>query len=151
MADEERVKASLTDTASIANTLTKQISVEENPFREGGPISKDADEIIDYYKQGKLSVLSNPPPMSELCPPSPQPTTISNTPTTPTHMSPCNTSNTDITDSVVRDRKNGTYLKEKPGLVQVEHAVVDNGAQCRVEKVVLIPDKEKKCACCVIV
>jgi len=170
MGDEERVKASLTDTASLVNTLTKQISVEENPFREGGQISKDADEIIDYYRQGKLSVLSQPPPASELGlspstpspqPPSPLPVGANNNTTTIGPPSSATTpdvprqdgglTSTDISDSVARDRKNGTHLKEKPGLVQVEHGVVDNGAkQGHIEKV-LIPKEEKKCACCVIV
>ena len=31
----------------------------ENPFRAGGQLSKDADDIIDAIKTGKLSVISN--------------------------------------------------------------------------------------------
>ena len=31
----------------------------ENPFRAGGEISKDADHIVDAFKNGKLSVISN--------------------------------------------------------------------------------------------
>ena len=31
----------------------------ENPFREGGKLSRDAEVIIDALKTGKLSVISN--------------------------------------------------------------------------------------------
>ena len=31
----------------------------ENPFRAGGEISKDADDIVDAFKNGKLSLISN--------------------------------------------------------------------------------------------
>ena len=31
----------------------------ENPFRAGGEISKNADYIVDAFKNGKLSVISN--------------------------------------------------------------------------------------------
>ena len=31
----------------------------ENPFRAGGEISKDADDIVDAFKSGKLSLISN--------------------------------------------------------------------------------------------
>ena len=31
----------------------------ENPFREGGKLSRDAEVIIDALKTGKLSIISN--------------------------------------------------------------------------------------------
>ena len=61
--------------------------------------------------QGKLSVLSNPPPTSELEHALSSPGTNSPGSDMPTYP--------DLPDSVARDRKNGTFGKEKPGLVQV--------------------------------
>jgi len=39
--------------------MTKEQNVFENPFREGGEISRDADDIVDAFKRGKLSEISN--------------------------------------------------------------------------------------------
>ena len=39
--------------------MTKEQNMFENPFREGGEISKDADDIVDAFKKGKLSEISN--------------------------------------------------------------------------------------------
>eukprot|EP00088_Acartia_fossae_P006359 TRINITY_DN12934_c0_g1_i1.p1 TRINITY_DN12934_c0_g1~~TRINITY_DN12934_c0_g1_i1.p1 ORF type:complete len:218 (+),score=26.94 TRINITY_DN12934_c0_g1_i1:57-710(+) len=67
---EDLLRANIIDTVTYTQSIPidiSQVSIEENPFRDGGEISKDADEIITYYKQGKLSVLSNPP-LDELTP-----------------------------------------------------------------------------------
>ncbi|XP_023343278.1 uncharacterized protein LOC111712786 [Eurytemora carolleeae] len=142
MIDEDRVKTSLSVTPSIV--LTRQLTLdgtEENPFRDGGEISRDADVIIDAYRQGKLSVLSNPPPTSELEHALSSPGTNSPGSDMPTYP--------DLPDSVARDRKNGTFSKEKPGLVQLEHSTIQTGKPCDIEKIT-IPGKQKKCSCCLI-
>ena len=39
--------------------MSSNSTLFENPFRAGGQLSKDADDIIDAIKTGKLSVISN--------------------------------------------------------------------------------------------
>ena len=49
-------------TRDFINNLTFQFSSEstsENPFRDGGKLSRDAQDIVDAVKTGKLSVISH--------------------------------------------------------------------------------------------
>ena len=39
--------------------MSSESTMFDNPFRAGGELSKDADDIVDAIKTGKLSVLSN--------------------------------------------------------------------------------------------
>merc|ERR1712179_191342 len=47
------------DSVLGTSQMTKEQNVFENPFREGGEISRDADDIVDAFKKGKLSEISN--------------------------------------------------------------------------------------------
>ena len=38
--------------------MSVNFTMHDNPFRAGGELSKDADDIIDAFKCGKLSVIS---------------------------------------------------------------------------------------------
>eukprot|EP00092_Neocalanus_flemingeri_P007769 GFUD01008389.1.p1 GENE.GFUD01008389.1~~GFUD01008389.1.p1 ORF type:complete len:126 (+),score=39.58 GFUD01008389.1:1-378(+) len=46
-------------TGLSSRKMSTNSTMFENPFRAGGELSKDADEIINAIKTGKLSVISN--------------------------------------------------------------------------------------------
>lgn len=107
----------------------------ENPFREGGELSKDAENIVSALKQGKLSVVSMSPSSS------PQP---------PTDAEDGGGGGGGGGDSVNGDSKEKNGLKAKEKVVEVQHGVVVNAKQTEAEHIVIPEEKKKKCSCCVI-
>lgn len=150
--------------------LDRQMSTDsgmfDNPFRDGGEVSKDAENILEAYRQGKLSVISvdgyrlsqteddlDGRPLSSS---SPNNTATSlhnkssNSNTTTGHHNGTELNSSDLNDSVLRDRKNGISKKDKPGIVEVQHSHLPNAKKEEAEKI-NIPEKEKKGkACCLL-
>lgn len=115
--------------------MTNDPGMFENPFRDGGDLSKDADVIIDALKTGKLSVISN----------------VSNG--TPDLV----LEERDVMDNSDHVEKNGGGMLVEPrerkngqnGEVDVQRGLVVNTKQAAVERVV-IDEKKQKCKCCVL-
>jgi len=125
--------------------LDRQISTDsamfENPFRAGGELSKDAAQIIDALKTGKLDEVSAEP----------HETDGKDDAVTDENMHnlkrPLDENNKLDTDKEKRtDANPAPNAKE----VEVERGLVINPKHADVEHV-MIPEKKKDgCACCIV-
>lgn len=124
--------------------LDRQISSDstmfENPFRAGGELSKDAADIIDALKTGKLDEVTGEPHENG----------NQKTPAETTKHNDGNIKSDAKNLKTESDQRNlldsGVNAKE----VEVERGLVINPVHADVEHV-LIPDQKKKgCACCVL-
>jgi len=133
-----RLRTSISATQALASPgrqMSNDPGMFENPFRDGGDLSKDADVIIDALKTGKLSVISN----------------VSNG--TPDLV----LEERDVMDNSDHVEKNGGGMLVEPrerkngqnGEVDVQRGLVVNTKQAAVERVV-IDEKKQKCKCCVL-
>jgi len=124
--------------------LDRQISTDsamfENPFRAGGELSKDAANIIDALKTGKLDEVAGEQ----------QENGHQQKPTDTDQQNPkyleseASKLKTEIADRNELD--SAVHAKE----VEVERGLVINPKHADVEHV-MIPEKKKKgCACCVL-
>lgn len=166
---DAKLKTSFAITPSMEHSmLDRQMSTNsaifENPFREGGEVSKDAENILVAYRQGKLSVISTDgyrlsQTEDELDSLGQANISSSNNlqQNSGLNFSSGQNSDTafatelnssDLNDSVLRDRKNGMSKKDKPGVVEVQHGHVPNAKKEEAEKI-NIPEKEKK-GCCLL-
>jgi len=155
MADEDqsRLTTSVGNAPGLTNPriqVDRQMSTDsatwENPFRDGGDLSKDADYIVSALKQGKLSVVSMSPSTSPI-PPSITPDgTDGGTDISPKRLDPVKEAN-----GPSNGPSNGVNSSnDKPAVVEVQHGVVVNAKQMGVEHIVIPEEKKKKCSCCVI-
>ena len=110
----------------------------ENPFREGGDLSKDAEVIIDALKTGKLSVISNGSGIIG-------------------DQSLDERDNDGEKDNngggmlvEPRERKNASASKNVNGEVDVHRGLVVNAKTSAVERVVITQEKKTQCSCCVL-
>ncbi|KAK8379433.1 hypothetical protein O3P69_019381 [Scylla paramamosain] len=140
----------------------RQLSTEsgrDNPFRPGGDISKEADQIVEAIKSGR-PLLS--PPTDTTDTPTPQSPPTNESPITPTaaptnlhpHKSPPET-HSGVEAASDKSGANGATLGDTappqsstPGPVEVKHVTVTPSDQGHVERVVI--KKKNKCSCCVI-
>ena len=103
----------------------------ENPFRAGGELSKDADDIVDAFKTGKLSVISNG-----------------------RHMEFEETTSKDIDDNIEDDEKRECLVQplvRKNGVMAVQKLPVVNIKQEKFDQKVFEDEKKrKKEQCCVL-
>lgn len=147
--DQERLSATVGTAPGPGNPhihVDRQMSTDsaawENPFRAGGELSKDAENIVSALKQGKLSVVSMSPSSS------PQPPLTPDGVEAPDGFIPEKEEPKDITEI------NGVKSKEKVAEVQhgvvVQSGFVVNTKQTEVEHIVIPEEKKKKCSCCVI-
>ncbi|XP_074602156.1 uncharacterized protein LOC141855870 [Brevipalpus obovatus] len=127
----------------------------ENPFRPGGELSREAEEIVNLIKEGKPITPSTSPnnTMLDIC----QPDSIS--PTTP---SPSNsfgkknghhytgTSSSSPKNSLspsIKQHTNGTP-KSSPAVFELEHSVVTTSEPPKADIVTI--KRKSKCNCCVV-
>jgi len=124
--------------------LPVQMSTEsgmfDNPFRDGGDLSKDAEVIIDALKTGKLSVMSN-------------------TSANGSRLEDLLDISSDGLDSSGGGKDEGPAeqllvvekRERKNGEVDIQRGLVVNAKQALVEHVIIPEEKKKqKCKCCVI-
>ena len=107
-------------------------SAFENPFREGGKLSTEAEVIIDALKTGRLSVMSNTGGG------------VDNGGHDEHDKGANGTKGTNSSGVLVqpRERKNAD--------VDVQRGLVVNAKTSAVERVVIPDEKKKKCSCCVL-
>jgi hypothetical protein len=97
-------------------------TMSENPFRAGGEISKDADDIVDAFKNGKLSVISNSDGTRE-----------------------------DIEDKDDEKRESLVQpLERKNGVIAVKTGTAVNTKNDKFGQEMFEDEKEKKPYCCVV-
>lgn len=142
MTTAERLTTSISATQPLASP-DRQMSTDsgmfENPFREGGKLSRDAEVIIDALKTGKLSVISNQG----------QDDVDRGKDDSDEHLK----NNGDLNGGSgllvePRERKKGEVKAN--GEVDVHRGLVINSKQAAVERVVIPENKKQKCACCVL-
>jgi len=138
----ERLTTSISATQPLASPgrqMSSDSGMFENPFREGGKLSRDAEVIIDALKTGKLSIISNQ------------------------GSEEADRSKEDSEDQLETngDLNGGSGLLVEPrerkkgevkanGEVDVHRGLVINSKQAAVERVVIPENKKQKCACCVL-
>jgi len=142
MTTAERLTTSISATQPLASP-DRQMSTDsgmfENPFREGGKLSRDAEVIIDALKTGKLSVISNQG----------QDDVDRGKDDSDEHLQ----NNGDLNGGSgllvePRERKKGEVKAN--GEVDVHRGLVINSKQAAVERVVIPENKKQKCTCCVL-
>jgi len=150
MADDDpsRLTTSVGNAPGLTNPrihVDRQMSTDsatwENPFRDGGELSKDAENIVCSFKHGKLSTVSMTPSSSPIPPSTTPDGTDGGTNVSPKRMEPVKEAN---------GPSNGVSSNEKPAVVEVQHGMVINAKQREVEHIVIPEGKKKKCSCCVI-
>jgi len=124
--------------------LDRQISTDsamfENPFRAGGELSKDAANIIDALKTGKLDEVAGEPQENGH-----QQKPTDNDQHNPKYLE--SEASKLKTESVDRNElDSAVHAKE----VEVERGLVINPKHADVEHVVIPEEKKKGCACCVL-
>lgn len=126
--------------------LDRQISTDsamfENPFRAGGELSKDAANIIDALKTGKLDEVTVEP----------QDTINQQSVADSAKEEPGNPKpdiNNAKSESEVR-REVHTSPTTNTKEVEVERGLVINPKHADVEHVVIPEEKKKGCSCCVL-
>ena len=107
-------------------------SAFENPFREGGKLSTEAEVIIDALKTGKLSVISNTGGG------------VNNGGHNEHDKAENNTNGTDAGWVLVQPRE------QKNADVDVQRSLVVNEKTSVVERIVIPDEKKKKCNCSVL-
>lgn len=131
--------------SSSSSSYSPSESNVENPFRPGGELSREAEEIVNLIKEGKPITPTSPPPSSDLLDghiPNGKSPSINNKEngyhynSTPTE-SPSNSSSKQV---------NGTP-KSSPGVFEVKRAMVTNLEPSEADIVVL---KRKSKCCCVL-
>ena len=95
----------------------------ENPFRDGGEISKDADDIVDAFKNGKLSEISNPGG---------------------------DIKDWDINKDDENRESIVQPLERKNGMIAVKTDAVMKTEKDKLGQEIIEPEKEKKYYCCVV-
>lgn len=134
----------------------RQVSTDsgwENPFRPGGDLSREADEIVELIKEGK-PITPTPGNTSPKLPPGVDTVDVSATATeTPVGKTVAN----DVAHSPDKKKgvagqnnaTNGVSDKPSVGAVEVQRGtVVQPGDVSQIEHVVI--KKKPKCKCCVI-
>jgi len=143
MEQAERLTTSISATQPLASP-GRQMSTDsgmfENPFREGGKLSRDAEVIIDALKTGKLSVISNQ---------GNEEVDRGKNEDSEELLGSSNDLNGGSGPLVEpRERKKGEVKAN--GEVDVHRGLVINSKQAAVERVVIPENKKQKCACCVL-
>lgn len=141
-------------TTDAMPAFDRQLSTEsgsDNPFRPGGDISKEADQIVEAIKSGR-PLLSPPTDTTDTPTPQSPPT---DTPITPTEAPSNLQAKSPERESPDKSGANGATLGDAapsvtstPGPVEVKHVTVAPSDQGHVERVVI--KKKNKCSCCVI-
>lgn len=122
----------------------------ENPFRPGGDLSREADEIVELIKGGKPIT---PTPGSQ-APTLPTVDEVDVRNSIPNNKSPITESPkkaNKLGATPQKNAKNGNLQNDKtgsPGAVEVQRGTVIQGDASQVEHIVL--KKKPKCKCCVI-
>jgi len=138
----ERLTTSISATQPLASPgrqLSSESGMFENPFREGGKLSRDAEVIIDALKTGKLSVISNQGP--------------DEADRSKEDSEEQLESNGDLNggSSLLVEPTERTRVEAKAnGEVDVHRGLVINSKQAAVERVMIPENKKQKCACCVL-
>lgn len=122
--------------------LDRQLSTDstmfENPFRAGGELSKDAANILDALKTGKLDDVNGEPEVTGKQHP---------TVDTDAKLDAGNQKN-DVKEQSEKRSDDSPEVKSKE--VQVERVLVINPKHANVEHVVIPEEKKKSCFCCVL-
>jgi len=121
--------------------LDRQISTDsamfENPFRAGGELSKDAAQIIDALKTGKLDKVTSDPHETD----GKEPVTDENM-----HNIDRNPNEKNKNEEKRSDEITAPNAKE----VEVERGLVINPRHADVEHVMILEKKKEGCDCCVV-
>ncbi|XP_045113035.1 uncharacterized protein LOC123505595 isoform X1 [Portunus trituberculatus] len=130
----------------------RQLSTEsgrDNPFRPGGDISKEADQIVEAIKSGRPLLT----PDTTDTPTAPTPTTDAQiiptqAPTSLQAQSPPESPISKGGNAGVNGSTPAEAPQSNSGTVEVKHVTVTPSDQGHVERVVI--KKKNKCSCCVI-
>ncbi|XP_057672712.1 uncharacterized protein LOC130904142 [Diorhabda carinulata] len=146
----------ISETNHVVYTRTESIeSGWDNPFRPGGDLSREADEIVELIKGGKPITPTpgqQPPPIPNSD--STDHTQLANNVQEPITESPKKIASLQAaaTTPVTPKSANGTTPKNNsttPGTVEVQRVTVKpDGDASQVEHITI--KKKQKCACCVI-
>jgi len=126
--------------ALLDRQLSSDSTMFENPFRAGGQLSKDAANIIDALKTGKLDEVTGEPHENG-----------NQQPKADTTKHDAENLSSEISNVKTQsEKRNDVNSEVNAKEVEVERGLVINPKHADVEHVVIPEEKKKNCACCVL-